>query len=767
MAAPSRSPARRSTRPSSRSGLLAATASLLVLAGAGAGAWVAATAAANEIERRSAADVRAALDVAGLGWAQVASDGLQVALTGTAPDEITRFRAVEQAGRVVDPRRVVDRIEVALPEAVQPPAFSVELLRNDAGISLIGLVPATTDRRDLLSRLGRAAPEDAEITDLLESADYPAPPGWDEALAFGTEAAARAPRAKVSIAAGRVAVTAITDSPEEKARLEAELRRGKPVRVALLTEISAPRPVIAPFTLRLVIDEAGARFDACAADTEDARDRILTAAAEAGVKGRPGCTLGLGAPTPQWADAAVPAIAALGALGRGTLTLSDADVSLHVPLGVTEAAFDEQVGRLEAALPEVFTLQAVLDRPVAPTPPPAEFTATRDAGGAVTLRGRIADDRMREAVESLARARFPRIDSALRVDAQVPQGWTVRVIAALEAMADLAEGKVTVTPEEVRIEGVSGSPTASDAAAAALGGRLGAGARYALAIRYDPRLDAALALPDGETCVDRANAALATAEIGFAPGSAEIAGDIAPTLAALADALKDCGDFRIEVGGHTDSQGSEELNADLSRERARAVLTAMAGAGIDTGNMTSAGYGETRPVESNETEAGRDANRRIELRLVSPDPLRVEEPAAAAVVSGVTSGEGAAPAPGAIVGTQRLERFDDVTAAVAGTGTGALQTPAGEAPAAEGGLEPAMPRAGLGPLPGSGVRPSASGGSAAGGSLWSDAMGAGDLRIETVVPPALSEQVPDDGPVAPGEDEAYTVGDRPNPRPDL
>lgn len=764
MAAPARRPSRRSRR----GGLLAATASLLVFAGAGAGAWVAATAAADQIERRSAEDVRAALDGAGLGWAQVATDGLQVALTGTAPDEITRFRAVEQAGTVVDPGRVVDRIEVALPEAVEPPGFSVELLRNDAGISLIGLVPATTDRGSLIGRLDRAAPEGAEVTDLLESADYPAPPGWAEALEFGAQAAALAPRAKVSIAAGRVAVTAITDSAEEKARLESALRRAKPDRVALLTQVSAPRPVIAPFTLRLVLDEAGARFDACTADTEAARDRILAAATAAGVPGRPGCTLGLGAPTPRWADAAVAAIAALASLGRGTLTLSDAEISLHVPRGVTQAAFDEQVGRLEGALPEVFTLTAELEKPDRPAPTPAEFSATRNDAGGVTLRGRITDERMREAVESLARARFGQVDSALRVDPQVPQGWTVRVIAALEAMTGLTQGEVTVTPDEVSIAGVSGSQTASDAAAAALGGRLGAGARYRLAIRYDPRLDPALALPDGETCVDRANAALATAEIGFAPSSAEIAGDIAPTLEALAEALADCGDYRIEVGGHTDSQGSEEFNATLSQQRAEAVLAAMEDAGIDTARMTAAGYGETRPVESNETEAGRDANRRIEFRLLDAEPADLPAPAPAAIVSGVTTG-GGQPAPGAIVGTDRLGRFDAASAA-ADPASGALETPSGADGAAVDEAAEA-PAASLGPGPGAlvgaGGRPAASGGgTAAGGSLWSGG-GLGDLRIETVAPPALTEAVPyDAAPVAPDGGEGYTDADRPD-QPDL
>ena len=68
------------------------------------------------------------------------------------------------------------------------------------------------------------------------------------------------------------------------------------------------------------------------------------------------------------------------------------------------------------------------------------------------------------------------------------------------------------------------------------------------------------------------------------------------------------------MAGHTDSQGSENSNAELSRSRAQAVLAAMGEAGIDTARMTARGYGESEPVDSNDTEAGREANRRIEFR---------------------------------------------------------------------------------------------------------------------------------------------------------
>ena len=98
---------------------------------------------------------------------------------------------------------------------------------------------------------------------------------------------AQLPRAKASIEAGRVSITAIADSAEAKAQMEAKLQRAAPPSLQLVLDIAAPRPVITPFTLRFQIDEDGARFDACSADTEAAAQRILSRGHAAGLPALP------------------------------------------------------------------------------------------------------------------------------------------------------------------------------------------------------------------------------------------------------------------------------------------------------------------------------------------------------------------------------------------------------------------------------------------------------------------------------------------------
>jgi outer membrane protein OmpA-like peptidoglycan-associated protein len=106
-------------------------------------------------------------------------------------------------------------------------------------------------------------------------------------------------------------------------------------------------------------------------------------------------------------------------------------------------------------------------------------------------------------------------------------------------------------------------------------------------------------------------------------------------LDTVAQVLRDYPTIKLEVQGHTDDRGRDSYNLRLSQERADAVRDYLVQAGIDAARLTSRGYGETRPIESNRTRAGRSSNRRVEF-------LRTDANAAAAEGSAPAS-----PAPGA------------------------------------------------------------------------------------------------------------------------
>ena len=82
------------------------------------------------------------------------------------------------------------------------------------------------------------------------------------------------------------------------------------------------------------------------------------------------------------------------------------------------------------------------------------------------------------------------------------------------------------------------------------------------------------------------------------------------------DMLKKNPSMKIEIGGHTDDVGSDDLNMKLSQERANSVMNYMVLAGLDATRIRAKGYGESQPIQDNATEAGRAANRRTEFTIV-------------------------------------------------------------------------------------------------------------------------------------------------------
>lgn len=625
--------------------------------------------AALVIESRTQKVVTTRLAEAGISWITVDTDGLQVRLTGTAPREADRFRAVNMVGALIDTSRIRDGLDVTPASAIEAPKFSVEMLRTEDEVQLSGLIPENPGEGGLteaaLSEAAAALAQGTELPDMLETADYPAPETWNEALAFGLKALERLELSKISVSAERVEVKAIADSEAEKRRLETDLRGLAPAKVQLVLDISAPRPVITPFTLRFVRDAEGARFDSCSADTDRARAQILRTAATAGVEGASVCQVGLGTPTPRWAEAVGLGIAAVTELGSGSITFSDADVTLLAGSDVPQATFDKVVGELETGLPDVFSLTSTLEKKETAAQGPAEFTATLSEAGRVELRGRLTDEMQRQAVDAFAKSAFSgaQVLTATRLDETLPDGWPVRVLAGLKALSQVEHGKLLVRADLVEVTGVTGSMATRGRITQILSDELGQGQTFRVNVRYDEALDPLAALPTPEECAADVNAVISRTKITFTPASAEIATTARPVLDELAAILSNCPPMRMQIGGHTDSQGSEGGNLALSQARAEAVLLALQGRRVDVSGMTASGYGETRPIADNQTEAGREANRRIEFVLQGVEQV-ADLPAEGAAQPALTE---AAPGQSPAAATEGVDFSGDTSPSVAPT----------------------------------------------------------------------------------------------------
>lgn len=113
-------------------------------------------------------------------------------------------------------------------------------------------------------------------------------------------------------------------------------------------------------------------------------------------------------------------------------------------------------------------------------------------------------------------------------------------------------------------------------------------------------------------------------DVLFDTGQANLRSGSRRTLERLADTLKANPDRRVVVEGFTDSTGSEELNLELSQQRAEAVERALTQMGVEDDRIETRGYGQQYPVASNDTAAGRQMNRRVEI-VISDEQGQVGE----------------------------------------------------------------------------------------------------------------------------------------------
>jgi len=101
--------------------------------------------------------------------------------------------------------------------------------------------------------------------------------------------------------------------------------------------------------------------------------------------------------------------------------------------------------------------------------------------------------------------------------------------------------------------------------------------------------------------------------VNFDNDKATLRPDAYGILDKAATTLKEWGNVKVEVAGHTDSRSDDDYNQKLSQRRAEAVRTYLIGKGVAADRLTAKGYGESSPVADNDTEEGRFKNRRVEL----------------------------------------------------------------------------------------------------------------------------------------------------------
>ncbi len=134
------------------------------------------------------------------------------------------------------------------------------------------------------------------------------------------------------------------------------------------------------------------------------------------------------------------------------------------------------------------------------------------------------------------------------------------------------------------------------------------------AVRPPPGPDKVILTPSNIAITDK---------VQFETGKADLKPVSFPLLDEVVAVMKANAQIElVEIGGHTDSTGTAQINKTLSQARAESVMKYIASKGIAKSRLEAKGYGQDVPIADNDTEPGRDANRRVEFNILKQGPVK-------------------------------------------------------------------------------------------------------------------------------------------------
>jgi OOP family OmpA-OmpF porin len=524
-----------------------------------------------------------------------------------------------RAASVVDYEAIQDALS-ALPEGLelvrdgvlpaQVSPFTWSAVVDGASIQTSGFAPSGALRNGLVGRLADSKPgSEVESTVRVASGDV-TNEGFDSAVDFATEMLGYLSEGTVSLSDNALSVDGTAATVESfdtanalAARIPAGLVAGtmeiRPAAVGVLTW-SATRDG------RRVELDGFVPSEAIRSDIVDAANEAVSGA---NVVDNMEIANG-GAEAAVWGNAASFGLRQLGRLSRGTVELNGTDFSIE---GVAPDfdSYNAVLGDVPGALPGGLRLSSQNVLP--PSISPYVWGARKD-DGRVTLTGHVPNTATRDEVVSFAQRRFGSlpVSNAMTLASGAPSDLIDGVGVGLSALQSLNAGSVALLNRKMTVTGVAPSEAVRDRVINLVTGGLPDGFE---AVAQVTVVETAPQPVVAESCQDLLNNILAGNIIRFEVSSAQIRPESIVVLDQLLEAARRCPDARIEVAGHTDSDGSDELNLQLSQARADSVRGYLVDRGIPGSRLIARGYGESSPIASNDTDAGKARNRRIEFNI--------------------------------------------------------------------------------------------------------------------------------------------------------
>ena len=551
-------------------------------------------------------------------WLEVKSNGTKVELSGNPPNQIDYLGVISLANLNFDPDGIINNIQE--PETSYTPKQSLDLqlyAKNDA-VFIFGSF-SNQDQRSTTLDLLKGLQPGKTIKDFSTLKTDNESPEFNSVVEFGTKVFSQVPDGVVSIVGQSVSVTSHLASQDQVDLISIQLQAEKPDTVDLNINLTFPLPLVKPYKFGIFLDNENSHLEACHVEDKESRNRIYSVLSSISPNQQFSCQISLGTPFVGWSDLIVQLLGHLSDTNPVFLRVSDLSVYI---LSETDLPDQKRIA-LEETLNnfpgEDFNVQILSKTNSSDAINPEFLRISKDVNNKITIFGTIPDNSIKSLI-------FEIISSYLLQDkiddfTIIKQGSDLSdlnlITNGIKSLVHLETGELVIPEKGIYLSGKVSSAVNRDTLIQYLNSEFSI-EDYILDIEVDADILLERLLSP-EQCNAGVERILSNEKITFDSGSIEISNQTKDIIVELAKVLRKCNHLSWEIGGHTDNQGREKMNLELSTKRAEAVLFALEFEGVSTDNILAKGYGESSPIASNRTKVGRELNRRIVIKLQSTE----------------------------------------------------------------------------------------------------------------------------------------------------
>ncbi len=593
---------------------------IALVAGVGALGYWGTVDHAKDMEAAVATNASAAVDGTSIHKVTTEISGRDITVTGIAHSEAERDAILARLGDVKGRRAIRDELEI-LPVAE---TYAFNATKSEDGLALSGVMPTNGALDTIKSGFGTA-----KGIDSLSLASGEPDMKFGDAANSGLLALGKLSEGELNITGNTVRLRGLAQDAATLASVEnIELPEG----YTLEADLSVPLPTRDAYTFSLTKNENGAISGQGFAPNE-----ASAAAIKAAIGSDVDIELADGAPDVDWAELVGAGHAALGQMEQGEVSIRS---NMLTVTGVAPEGASEMItATLAEAMPVGAQLSTTIAEPDPILPPKTALNVFVDANEEITVYGDGPQDLSDQAVRDALG-----LPNTTKIDVNGVDTEAGPALAELEAIKDwLPEFETAlfeVSGDGITLEG----ETKSDVDATLLAETLGSDDRFSgITVRptqreYEngfKRLDlvngdmmeyiAGYWIPvaafdvSASSCTTNLEGLVQRQRVTYVLGDATLSPKARRAVNALAGLLRKClveDGMYVQIDGHTDSVGDDAYNLELSKARSASVVNALSERGITADRMKSAGYGESEPIATNDTEEGRAMNRRTQITLM-------------------------------------------------------------------------------------------------------------------------------------------------------